>query len=748
MRYTIEELRSYRELYKEPIYSGFSLEALLDCRKDFGVTHSRSENAYSIRIPKTERDRYSRIVRRELNKLTESNYEVILKSLQDPQLLLTQDYRSVLVDILHQKALLEPECSHNYAAMCRDLAAYETNYNVKGKENPKSLFRTDLLTKIRGEFQRTLEEPTAAEEAAAYGVKPENSAEENAMLLEEGRSAHLRKKLANIRFIGQLYLHDVLTTKTMTIVLNQILLDRKNIKPSEENIEAVAVLLTTIGLRLTTDNSVLVNSCLSRLNQINDRYRTRIKYMIMDLCDLQKNGWRKREERAASPTAKPGAKTHGGATSASSSKNLPSSPNRFGGGPYPASSSSGVGSWRGAAVTASSSKKTTSEQNTVTKKNKGSAVKPESTKNTTTSFTKAAAGTAGKAKGGAFATVTHTSTMQREDEDDEENEMEEEEDGEQTARVNATIHLTDAAKRGLLAGSTLGTVVPKSPVMTPSIQPFRTLVRATMTDWVERLNNEFIHQWTDAFAYCDRKFGSIPELGEAVAAEVVSLACMTTRPTAQEEAASFLSVALDLSDAEILGGFATALAVAIEENLIEDCPKFPERWMRVLGLISELQTDLYFDLGSICRNAFQNKLSITVTSDSSNRSGNGEEGEVTESTIPSSADTEDHDGVDDFVEDELSSVMDVMRSFWVYLPTPAGEDSLFVRALIALIDDVNGEPKEGLDKVLAAYMYHLFRLGVYPAESLEVLQQYESASQPPLFKQVVDELQRAIYPPA
>lgn len=781
MRYTIEELRSYRLQYTDPIFPGFSLEALLDCRKEFGTTHKRGENAYTIRVAKTEREKYARIVRRELNKLTESNYDAVLESLKDPLLLLIAEYRSVLVEIIHQKALLEPECSHNYAAMCRDLADYETRCNKKEKEKPRSLFRTDLVMKVREEFERTLEEPTGAQAEAAYGVKPENSAELNAILMEEGRTAHLRRKLANIRFIGQLYLHDVFTTTTMGTVLGQILKDSPQSKPRADNVEAVVVLLTTIGLRLSMEKAKMAQHSLAQLNQINNGYPTRIKYMIMDLCDLQKNGWRKREDRQpSSPTVEKsggrGRQSGGGgggymgpSFSSPSLKHQSGSSNRFGEGPSSPSSSSMT--WRDAAAITNSRKDGSGHKGTGVHGSKMSLSKQAAG----ASKSKKASGKTesdGPTKGqsSSFAKVTHTATLHAEEEEEDDDDEEEEDDEEDQGKTTPS---TDSHDRTIHSTSSSSFAPP--PKMPPqqglSKLSFRTLVRTSLADWVERLENDYIAHWAEPFSHCDRSFNSIPELGEAVAAEVVSHACMTTRVSSQEEAAGFCSVALDLSDAEILGGFSTALAKAIEESVLEDCPKFSERWMRMLGLISDSLTDLYFDLGSICREAYQHKLAGGVGSGGGGGGGThaparqehatgegggsggssgsgGTQGEGWNSgTTGEKAEKESDadEGGEDFIEDELAQVMDTMRSFWGHLQKPAEEERMDVRAVMALIDNTSGTPRDGLDKVLAAYLYHLHSLDVFPEGSLEILQQYESTSQPVLFKQVVEELHRAIY---
>lgn len=735
MRYSIEELRQYRDQYTEPIYAGFSLEALLDCRKDFASPHKRSENAYTIKIPITECEQYERVVRRELNKLTNSNFEIILHALKDDRLLHTEEFRRILVDIVHQKALLEPECSRNYAALCRDLAEYDVCGSPKGGKKPSSLFRNDLILKVRAEFERTLVELTGAEAEAAYGVKPGNSAEENAFLMEEGRSAYMRRKLANIRFIGQLYLHDVFSTTTMTTVLNQSLFDTATAKPSVDNIEAVVVLLTTIGFRLTADKQDLVKRAIQRLNAINSGYPKRIEYMIMGLCDLQRNGWRTREELLGQMASEKSTRGHGSGVGSPSSplppKNANANANRFSGSGAP---SSGGMNWR--EVASVNGKKETNGGKSSGANSKSSGGGKSSSAGSGggkagAGAAKAESGKSGKAQ--LVSSVAASTSASPSFPPEEENERE---SGEEY-------------QEGVSVASRSAVGAPSKNAGAPSFSPsFTTLVRTTLADWVEHCDNDFIANWTDLFAGCAQTLHSMDSLGEAVATEVVSHACMTTRASAQEEAASFCSVALDLPDADILGGFAASFATAIEESWIEDCPKFPERWMRVLGLILTSQTDLYFDLGNICRDAYQHKMSVTFSSHTSDDDKKeGSETQVLALVHSQDATKKESEEEEDYIEDERAEIMDAMRSFWAYLPAPSEEEGMDVLAVIALIDSTSGIPKEGLETVLAGYLFHLHSLGVFPAGYLEVLQQHESVTQPVLFKKVVAELHRAVYPP-
>eukprot|EP00796_Vickermania_ingenoplastis_P007554 gene7554-5329_t len=597
MRYTIEEMRMLKHRYLEPLYEGFSLQHVFESRKALALSLRRSDNAYTIKKAADTREEYSRQVRREMNKLTEANFEIVLDALKSRPRLLVKEYRDDMVRIIHQKALAEPECSKNYAAACRDLADFETTLTTaKPAEKPKSAFRNDLVALLKSEFERSLNEPSPTDEE--LGVTPQCAAAEREELQEECRASRMRRKLANIRFIGQLYLHDVFSWNTMVTILGSIL-SQNNGKPAADNIEVILQLLTTIGERLSKEQSGTVNKAMEQLDRIKDQYPLRIKFMVMDLLDLQKNNWKPKNPvgsptTAASPQALE-SKGRGGATAAK----------RFGGGPPAASTS-----WRD-----------------VAKKDSGPAAPSK-------------------------AVVT--------------------------AKASTA---SSSAKRS----------VPVSPQQTV-VLPFHHIVETMQADWVERCDNDFISGWVESFNHCDQLFQSVVELGEAVATEVILKACKTTQPNAQQAAAGFCSVGLDLSDEEILGGFTNTLGMAVDEDLIADCPRFPERWMAILGFTSGNPTDLYFDLGSICRDAYCHKIEVAPGGEND-------------------ADEEEEEG-------EFERMLQSLRAFWQRLEPPPEGEVLGSEAILGLITKSPSPAKEGLDKVLAAYLFHLHTMGALESDVL------------------------------
>lgn len=136
---------------------------------------------------------------------------------------------------------------------------------------------------------------------------------------------------------------------------------------------------------------------------------------------------------------------------------------------------------------------------------------------------------------------------------------------------------------------------------------FEARVRSLFYEWVAECTNDFIPEWMNEFGPCQRTFDSEEEFCKHVAKEVVREACMTTKKEAQREASSFLVVGLYMADVEVFDGFAMALASAIEEGVLEDVPKFSERFINMLRITSGENdvADVYYDTARVLCTAYR-----------------------------------------------------------------------------------------------------------------------------------------------
>ncbi|EPY39344.1 hypothetical protein AGDE_04584, partial [Angomonas deanei] len=219
--------------------------------------------------------------------------------------------------MIFEKALNEPENSKLYAAVCRELARFEINEVLaktsggKTEESSRSKLRDAIIDFTQNEFKAFRFDPTKVKGLTAEDLQDEE-------LVDTYRSLFVRRKRANMRFVGELYLNSTLMYSSMlsiaTVALNA---NKKGVAPEEENIELISELFTTIGEKLDSERKADVDKYFVILQNIIKTkpcpYTQRIIFQIMNLIDLRKAAWgtkapkekttSKRSERNRKPKA-------------------------------------------------------------------------------------------------------------------------------------------------------------------------------------------------------------------------------------------------------------------------------------------------------------------------------------------------------------------------------------------------------------------------------------------------------------
>jgi translation initiation factor 4G len=207
----------------------------------------------------------------------------------------------------------------------------------------KASFKRLLLNQCQEEFERNVRSSggAAALEAAAreakekakqdvlkaarlteeQGLPPKEAPEE--LELEVWVMKLKRRMLGNVKFIGELFKQQLLKEKIMHECVKLLLgsLDEPNAVPDDESIEAAAKLFLTIGKQLespTASKAKLDAYCkrLAVLSRDTKKLTARTRFMLQDLLECRRNGWK--ERRAKDGPHKLGAKS---ATTQQQSKN-------------------------------------------------------------------------------------------------------------------------------------------------------------------------------------------------------------------------------------------------------------------------------------------------------------------------------------------------------------------------------------------------------------------------------------------
>lgn len=209
-----------------------------------------------------------------LNKITPEKFDVLVKKV----LKLTVDTPNKLdmvARLTFEKALTESIFCCSYAKLCKQLNGGLPAFDDKQAER-KTNFRRLILNRCQKEFE-------SYTQADKLVIKCE----------EDERKATTAKKriLGTIRFIGELYIKEMITSAIIIRCVKLLLRDEK--KPRPEFIEALCKLLETIGTMFEKEVEFmsLIFTKLAVLSRTKSALDNRHRFMIIDTIELRRNRW-------------------------------------------------------------------------------------------------------------------------------------------------------------------------------------------------------------------------------------------------------------------------------------------------------------------------------------------------------------------------------------------------------------------------------------------------------------------------
>ncbi|XP_065583456.1 eukaryotic translation initiation factor 4 gamma 1-like [Artemia franciscana] len=255
-------------------------------------------------------------IRGRLNKLTPENYDKISKNILEMEVD-TEEKLSALVQIIFDKAVDDPICSHIYAPIYAELCKLMFEKEVPSASGTgKVSFRKLLLERCQQTFEKETkdEEEIVSKQKALEEADTEEKKKELQMELNERIAKTKRIMSGNIRFIGELFKLRMLTIKIMNFCISKLLKSR-----DEEQLECLCKLIFTIGKtyeeeydakyqRAVAESKRLGKQLqiqLTKLDVYLDEMRklsqsedlsSRIRFMLMDVLDLKQNRWVPRRE--------------------------------------------------------------------------------------------------------------------------------------------------------------------------------------------------------------------------------------------------------------------------------------------------------------------------------------------------------------------------------------------------------------------------------------------------------------------
>ncbi|KAF2766256.1 ARM repeat-containing protein [Teratosphaeria nubilosa] len=250
-------------------------------------------------------DVVQRKVKAALNKMTPEKFDKISDQILEiaGQSKHESDGRTLrqVIQLTFEKACDEAHWAGMYAKFCHKmLTTMSTDIrdeNVKDKNgNPVvggALFRKYLLNRCQEEFERGWQ--------VNLPEQPEGDSKEAALLSDEYyvAAAAKRRGLGLIQFIGQLYKLRMLTLRIMHECVMKLLNFEGD--PDEAAVENLTTLLKTVGATMNEEEQgrALIQSYFDRIDAVllkSEALGSRPKFMIMDMIDLRKAGWKGKDD--------------------------------------------------------------------------------------------------------------------------------------------------------------------------------------------------------------------------------------------------------------------------------------------------------------------------------------------------------------------------------------------------------------------------------------------------------------------
>ncbi|CEP63609.1 uncharacterized protein LALA0_S08e06502g [Lachancea lanzarotensis] len=246
-----------------------------------------------------EKDEAERKMKSLLNKLTLEKFdpisEEIIKIADQSKWETDCLTLKVVIEEIFRKACDEPHWSSMYAQLCgkvvKDMDTEIQEEGVDGKTGPKLVLHY-LVDRCHAEFQKGWTDKLPTKEDGSP-LEPEMMSDEYYQM-----AAAKRRGLGLVRLIGFLYRSHLLTAKMMFECFRRLMKDLSD-SPSEETLESVLELLSTVGEqfegdRMTQQNGVLegatvLDQLFYMLDKIveADEISSRIKFKLKDMIELR-----------------------------------------------------------------------------------------------------------------------------------------------------------------------------------------------------------------------------------------------------------------------------------------------------------------------------------------------------------------------------------------------------------------------------------------------------------------------------
>ncbi|KAG5490765.1 hypothetical protein JKF63_00887 [Porcisia hertigi] len=328
---TLADILAFRDTWTAIPEPNFSLERVLlmarleKQRKAKIPKLVMSEKGFRVR-DKNDMDESERELRRvqgTLNKLTSMNFDAVVEEALSPDLVLNPLVLKGAVDIIFNKAMAEPVFSGVYAQLCQRIKVYEQDLVAEAAEKPNSeLGQLMAAMQAREEDQKNVSGRVrnalvmrCQEFHDSFVKQPPPS---NAEAEEQLR----KRNMANIKFVGELYMRSVISHRVILAVCSTALvlgfIPSPKLVTTDADLEMMVSLMNVIGKRFDENAAMALHhvpkdsaaaehphDCIWRAlkSSMNDpRFSRRIRFLIQNLLEWRNSGWKPKETQAQEPS--------------------------------------------------------------------------------------------------------------------------------------------------------------------------------------------------------------------------------------------------------------------------------------------------------------------------------------------------------------------------------------------------------------------------------------------------------------